>query len=93
MRIILNFSINPLLSIFATFLTFIHFMIVAIPFYMAIIPLIKYVKENNLKWTDYIILSNFKNLEMVSFKKDLSDVVFLSNDLLLQEIKELEKIR
>lgn len=54
---------------------------------------LKYVKENNLKWTDYIILSNFKNLEMVSFKKDLSDVVFLSNDLLLQEIKELEKIR
>lgn len=54
---------------------------------------LKYVKENNLKWTDYIILSNFKNLEMVSFKKDLTDVVFLSNDLLLQEIKELEKIR
>lgn len=50
MKLLLNFLINPLLSIIAILMTFIHYIIVAIPFYMALIPVIKYIKEHNLTY-------------------------------------------
>lgn len=94
MRIILNFSINPLLSIFATFLTFIHFMIVAIPFYMAIIPLIKYVKENNIIYLPndlftYIIIGMFS----ISIIYLLIDLIFgFTVEQVIQNTKEIKKL-
>jgi Zn-dependent protease with chaperone function len=93
-RIILNFSINPLLSIFATFLTFIHFMIVAIPFYMAIIPLIKYVKENNIIYLPndlftYIIIGMFS----ISIIYLLIDLIFgFTVEQVIQNTKEIKKL-
>lgn len=94
MRIILNFSINPLLSIFAIFLTFIHFMIVAIPFYMAIIPLIKYVKENNIIYLPndlftYIIIGMFS----ISIIYLLIDLIFgFTVEQVIQNTKEIKKL-
>ncbi len=94
MRIIFNFSINPLLSIFATFLTFIHFMIVAIPFYMAIIPLIKYVKENNIIYLPndlftYIIIGMFS----ISIIYLLIDLIFgFTVEQVIQNTKEIKKL-
>lgn len=50
---------------------------------------LKYIKSNNIE--DYIILTNASNLEMISFKDDMSDVVFLSNQKLYDLMKEMYK--
>ncbi len=50
---------------------------------------LKYVKDNKIDSDKYIILTNALNLEMISFKDDMSDVVCLSNQKLYDVMKEM----
>ena len=42
-----NFFINTLLIVIASFLTFIHFLLISLPFYLAIIPILNYLSKNH----------------------------------------------
>lgn len=48
---------------------------------------LKYIKGKHID--NYIILTNASNLEMISFKDDMSDVVCLSNQKLCDVMKEM----
>ena len=69
-------------------------MIVAIPFYMAIIPLIKYVKENNIIYLPndlftYIIIGMFS----ISIIYLLIDLIFgFTVEQVIQNTKEIKKL-
>lgn len=96
MRLLLNYILNPISSLFATFLTFIHYLIIAIPFYIALIPFIRYVKEENL----FHISSNLFMLIIIGMFT--ITIIYLMLDLIFgftvnsiirdtKEIKELKK--
>lgn len=64
MKVIINFFINPLSSFFATILTFLHFLIILLPFYLTLLPLLNYLeKEYIYKTPDdlifYILIGMF----------------------------------
>ena len=42
-----NFFINTFLVIISSFLTFIHFLLISLPFYLAIIPILNYLSKNH----------------------------------------------
>lgn len=42
-----NFFINTFLIIISSFLTFIHFLLISLPFYLAIIPILNYLNKNH----------------------------------------------
>lgn len=48
MKTYINFFINPLLSLFATLLTFLHFLIILLPFYLTLIPLLNYLEKESI---------------------------------------------
>lgn len=57
LKIISNYFVNPLSSIIATLLAFIYFLIICIPFYSTIFPLISYFKIQNILYIPNDIFS------------------------------------
>ena len=42
-----NFFINTFLIVISSFLTFLHFLLISLPFYLAIIPILNYLNKNH----------------------------------------------